>query len=111
MTYNPDQAAFAAPDRRQSLQQQWREVSARIDAEDAARRAVEAEPATLLPAATDAAGRTLRHDGWTPDRQRIFLSAIAEGDTVERACRLTGLSVSSAYAFRQRAAGAAFALG
>ena len=110
MTYNPDNATFAAPDRRQSLQQQWREVSARIDAEDAARRAAEADTATL-PAATDAAGRTLRHDGWTPDRQRAFLSAIAEGDTVERACRIVGLSVSSAYAFRQRAAGAAFALG
>ncbi|WP_375398761.1 hypothetical protein [uncultured Sphingomonas sp.] len=110
MTYNPDNAAFAAPDRRQTLQEQWREVSARIDAEDALRRTAEAEAAALLPA-TDAAGRTLRHDGWTPERQRAFLCAIAEGETVERACRAVGLSVSSVYAFRQRAAGAAFALG
>ncbi len=61
--------------------------------------------------AFDAAGRTLRHDGWTPDRQRAFLSAIADGETVERACRLVGLSAASAYALRQRAAGAGFALG
>lgn len=63
------------------------------------------------PTAFDTAGRHLRHDGWTPDRQRAFLSAIADGDTVERACRIVGLSVASVYAFRQRAAGAGFALG
>ena len=60
--------------------------------------------------AFDAAGRTLRHDGWTPDRQRAFLAAIADGETVERACRHVGLSAASAYALRQRAAGAGFAL-
>ena len=52
-----------------------------------------------------------RHDGWTPDRQRHFLEAIAEGRTVEQACRHVDLTVSSAYALRKRAAGAAFALG
>ena len=69
-------------------------------------------PATFLSTTpTDALGRAPRHDGWTPDRQRAFLSAIADGLTVERACRLVQLTVSSAYAFRQRAAGAPFALG
>lgn len=63
------------------------------------------------PTFFDAAGRALRHDGWTPDRQRVFLSSIADGDTVFRACLLAGMSVTSVYAFRQRAAGAAFALG
>jgi hypothetical protein len=68
------------------------------------------DPAGFAPA-LDAAGRGLRHDGWTPERQHAFLSALAEGQTVERACRLVGLTVSSAYALRRRAAGAAFALG
>lgn len=52
-----------------------------------------------------------RSDGWTPARQKRFLEAIADGCTVEAACALVGLSVGSAYAFRRRAAGAAFALG
>jgi transposase-like protein len=52
-----------------------------------------------------------RADGWTPDRQRAFLAALAEGATVEAAARDVGLSPQSAYAFRQRAAGAVFALG
>lgn len=114
MTYNPASDTFAAPGRRPSLHDQWREVSARIDAEDALRATGDVDPASFLAIAappTDAAGRYLRHDGWTPDRQRAFLSAIADGDTVERACRLVGLSVASAYAFRKRAAGAGFALG
>ena len=51
-----------------------------------------------------------RHDGWTPDRQRTFVEGIAGGDTVEQACRRVGLAVSSAYALRRRANGAAFAL-
>jgi hypothetical protein len=63
----------------------------------------------LIP--TDAAGRTLRHDGWTPDRQRAFLESIAAGETVERACRLVQMSVASAYALKQRATGQSFALG
>ncbi len=52
-----------------------------------------------------------RADGWTCDRQRSFLAALAEGATVEGAAKLVGLSTSSAYAFRQRAHGGAFALG
>lgn len=53
----------------------------------------------------------IRHDGWTPFRQQVFLRSIAEGKTVEFACAGVGLSVQSAYAFRNRASGAAFALG
>lgn len=69
------------------------------------------DPAVFAPNPAGAPVRAPRHDGWTPDRQRAFLSAIADGLTVERACRLVGLTVSSAYALRQRAAGAGFALG
>ncbi|SEM81592.1 hypothetical protein SAMN05192583_1346 [Sphingomonas gellani] len=61
--------------------------------------------------AAAASYRRQRHDGWTADRQRIFLESIADGHSTEGACRLAGMSPSSAYAFRRRAAGAAFALG
>ena len=63
---------------------------------------------TTLPALAD---RAQRYDGWTPDRQRTFLEAIAEGHTVFTACVKVGMAVSSAYALRRRAAGAGFALG
>jgi hypothetical protein len=52
-----------------------------------------------------------RYDGWTPERQRIFLEALSEGSSVVAACRLLGLSKQSAYAFRRRPQNAAFALG
>ncbi|SNS83554.1 hypothetical protein SAMN06295912_11866 [Sphingomonas laterariae] len=69
-------------------------------------------PAPATPAPTPAQGPSLeRAHGWTPQRQRDFLAALAEGHTVEAGCRIVGLSVASAYAFRRRAAGAAFALG
>ncbi len=67
------------------------------------------QAAALLPA-HDVPIR-YRTDGFTPDRQRAFLVAIAEGQTVEAACRHVGVAPSSAYALRQRAAGASFALG
>jgi hypothetical protein len=81
----------------------WQAHSARYDAEQAAQAATQ-QPAQQPPA------RTQRHDGWTPDRQRVFLDAVAEGFSTERACQITGLSPSSAYAFKKRANGRAFAL-
>ena len=52
-----------------------------------------------------------RHDGWSPDRQRGFLAAIADGHTVEAAAQSVGMSATAAYSFRRRAPGAPFALG
>ena len=67
---------------------------------------------TLDPATPEGrAALRQRQDGWLPDKQRAFLEGIARGLTVAQACRLVGMSPASAYAFRQRAAGAAFALG
>lgn len=70
-------------------------------------------PADHAPAAAGEAAPApiLRHDGWTPDRQRLFLESLAEGHSVEAACRIVGMSHQSAYAFRRRAGGQAFALG
>jgi hypothetical protein len=49
--------------------------------------------------------------GWTPRRQAQFLSAIADGATVQDAAAEAGLSRRSAYALRRRADGRAFDLG
>ena len=54
------------------------------------------------------AGR-IRHDGWTPERQAVFLDALAACGVVADAARRAGLSAQSAYAFRNRKAGRAFA--
>lgn len=52
-----------------------------------------------------------RHDGWTPHRQRDFLTALARGFSVSNACNVVGMSRQSAYALRESARGATFALG
>ncbi|MFV0624961.1 DUF3597 domain-containing protein [Sphingomonas sp. ac-8] len=69
------------------------------------------EAFAALHPAPEASPARIRHDGWTPDRQRRFLEAVAEGHTVDDACAIVGMSAASAYAFRRRAAGAGFALG
>lgn len=87
----------------------WQAHVASYDAAEAAK--AQAEAAVAHTPSTDAIGRTLRHDGWTPDRQRTFFDAVAEGLSTEQACRIADMSPSSAYSFRKRAAGQAFALG
>lgn len=65
-------------------------------------------------AAPDAAhefAASRRHDGWTGERQRLFLQSLSEGSSVTHACRLVGLTVQSAYAFRRAARGVSFAIG
>ncbi|MBB4631866.1 hypothetical protein [Sphingosinicella soli] len=66
---------------------------------------------TQAPAALPPRAAPQRHDGWTPDRQRLFLEKLAECGTVQDACRAVGMSPASAYALRQRKSGALFALG
>jgi hypothetical protein len=52
---------------------------------------------------------TCRHDGWTRQRRRRFLEALAEGHRVERACAQVGMSKTSAYKLRRRDPRFAFA--
>ncbi|MEG3088017.1 hypothetical protein [Sphingomonas sp. PB4P5] len=66
---------------------------------------------TFLPQDETPLLSSRRADGWSAANQRLFLEAIAEGYGVDVACGRVGLSVSSAYAFRRTAKGAAFALG
>lgn len=49
--------------------------------------------------------------GWSAEKQVTFLQALAEGLTVDQACRIVGLTRQSAYAFRLSARGAQFAIG
>jgi hypothetical protein len=53
--------------------------------------------------------RRIRHDGWTPERQAVFLEALAACGVVADAARQAGMSAQGAYALRNRRAGRAFA--
>lgn len=51
-----------------------------------------------------------RHDGWTPERQRGFIQALAQVGIVAWAAEVVGMSRKSAYALLKRAGpGSAFA--
>jgi hypothetical protein len=74
------------------------------------------EPGFVAPLISDCltetfqpAGRKPRHDGWTPERVGEFLHMLAACGVVEDSCKLVGLSAASAYAFRNRREGRAFA--
>jgi len=46
--------------------------------------------------------RKPRHDGWTDARRKIFLSVLRESGCVIDACRVAGISDTSAYRLRRR---------
>jgi hypothetical protein len=46
--------------------------------------------------------RTIRHDGWTPERRERFLELLAAGMSARSACRAVGLSHTAAYNLRRR---------
>jgi len=54
--------------------------------------------------------RKPRHDGWTPAAVGIYLRTLAATGVVEHAARAAGRSAASAYAFRNRRQGRAFAM-
>lgn len=45
----------------------------------------------------------LRHDGWTPERQRLFIDALRQIGMVSAAAKAVGMSRKSAYALLKRA--------
>jgi hypothetical protein len=55
--------------------------------------------------------RALRHDGWTPDKERIFLTTLAATGVIADACRACRMSRDAAYSRRNSSAGRPFALG
>ncbi|MEP9358276.1 hypothetical protein [Sphingomonas sp. KR3-1] len=50
-----------------------------------------------------------RHDGWTADRQRLFLTALSETGSISDACKVAEVSPRSAYRLRARADAYSFA--
>jgi len=59
-------------------------------------------PAGELPAFTPVPRQTNRHDGWTDDRQRRFIEALADTGSVEAACRAVNMSTVGAYHLRRQ---------
>lgn len=56
------------------------------------------DPLAFVPVPTE----RLRHDGWTPQRQRQFVEALAVMGVVARAAQAVGMSAAFAYALRRR---------
>ncbi len=67
------------------------------------------ETFTDIPAPDDLAQPRARHDGWSADRQVVFLEALARTGNVRAAARYAGLSRESAYKLRRRPDARAFA--
>jgi hypothetical protein len=51
----------------------------------------------------------VRHDGWTPERQRLFLIALAAMGTVDSAAQAVSMSRVSAYKLKGREGAESFA--
>ena len=51
-----------------------------------------------------------RADGWTAERQRVFIAALAETGCISEACHQAGITARSAYRLRAHPQGHAFAL-
>lgn len=49
------------------------------------------------------ASASRRHDGWTPERQRLFIAALQKIGMVSAAAKAAGMSRKSAYALLERA--------
>ncbi|MEM7700360.1 MAG: hypothetical protein AAF251_00340 [Pseudomonadota bacterium] len=58
-------------------------------------------PASALPDFTPVPSQRNRHDGWTPERQRDFIEALADTGSVEAACRHVNMSTAGAYRIRR----------
>lgn len=72
---------------------------------------MDSEPTGTTPEPTDytPVALTPRRDGWTADRQRKFLAAIAETGCISHACLAAGITARSAYRLRADPRGKAFA--
>lgn len=57
---------------------------------------------TIAPQFTPVPMLRNRHDGWTPERQRMFIMGLSVTGSVDAASRMTGISRKSAYALRNR---------
>lgn len=61
-----------------------------------------------LPAFTPVPRQCNRHDGWTPERQRDFIEALADTGSVDAACKAVNMSTVGAYHLRRQSGGEEF---
>jgi len=54
-----------------------------------------------IPAFAPVPRLTHRHDGWTPERQRAFIEALADTGSVSTAARMVNMASEGAYALRR----------
>ena len=59
-------------------------------------------PAGELPAFTPVPRQSQRHDGWTPQRQRTFIEALADTGSVHAAAKAANMSQGGAYYLRRQ---------
>ncbi|MXO90471.1 hypothetical protein [Pontixanthobacter aquaemixtae] len=64
--------------------------------------------ATQLPAFTPVPRQCNRHDGWTEQRQRDFIEALADTGSVHAACKAVNMSQRGAYHLRRQPGGESF---
>lgn len=57
----------------------------------------------------DPVPRKFRHDGWTPERQRAFIAALADTGYVSQACAIVGMTAVGAYYLRRQPGAESFA--
>jgi hypothetical protein len=65
-------------------------------------------PKGTLPAFTAVPRQRNRHDGWTPERQRAFIDALAATGSVKHAALAVAMTAESAYLLRRHPKGAEF---
>jgi hypothetical protein len=59
-------------------------------------------PTGELPPFTPVPRQCERHDGWTPQRQRAFIEALADTGSVAAACKVVDMSTVGAYHLRRQ---------
>jgi hypothetical protein len=66
------------------------------------------KPRQILPAFTPVPRQTQRHDGWTPERQRGFIAALADTGSVRHAAHAVNMTPEGAYLLRRHPEGTGF---
>ena len=59
-------------------------------------------PKSALPDFTPVPRKQPRHDGWTPERQKAVIEALADTGCVAIACRMVNMSQPSFYQLRRQ---------
>jgi hypothetical protein len=66
-------------------------------------------PDVIAPSFTPVPLHRTRHDGWTPERQMMFIQVLSVTGQVATACRAVGMSRKSAYRLASRPGAESFA--